>query len=198
MRITKVITKTGDNGTTGLVGGKRVSKASPRVAAYGDVDELNSFIGLLRAFLRERPNVREREHIDTALRVIQEQLFVVGSDLSTPLDKEGLRTTSAMTVHLEQEAEEFGKGLDALEEFILPTGDIIASLFHVVRTITRRVERQVVKLQETEKVGEKLIIYLNRLSDFLFILGRFYTKVNSVKEDMIDFDDIARRFKDSK
>ncbi|OHB69173.1 MAG: ATP:cob(I)alamin adenosyltransferase [Planctomycetes bacterium RBG_16_43_13] len=198
MRITKVITKTGDNGTTGLVGGKRVSKASPRVAAYGDADELNSFIGLLRAFLRERPNVREREHIDTALRVIQEQLFVVGSDLSTPLDKEGLRTTSAMTVHLEQEAEEFGKGLDALEEFILPTGDIIASLFHVVRTITRRVERQVVKLQETEKVGEKLIIYLNRLSDFLFILGRFYTKVNSVKEDMIDFDDISRRFKDSK
>ncbi len=169
-RITRVFTRTGDDGTTGLGSGRRVPKTSLRIEAYGTVDELNAQLG---AVLAAGPIVELIE----PLRRIQNELFHLGADLSVPeedkprhpgprLGKEHLRA-------LENLIESFNKELPRLENFVLPGGTAPAALLHVARTVCRRAERIVVALAAQEPIGPDNIPYLNRLSDVLFVMARY-------------------------
>jgi len=177
-RLTRIITRTGDDGTTGLAGGKRVSKDSPRIWAIGTVDELNSAIGLARA-LRADPD------LDARLREIQNDLFNLGAELATPADRfqKGMPGIGPQHVTgLEELVEELGKELGPLKEFILPGGSPTGAQLHVARTICRRAERFCVRMRKDEKIGEYVIPYLNRLSDALFMLARWSNQKAGVKE----------------
>jgi cob(I)alamin adenosyltransferase len=180
MRISKVYTRTGDAGQTSLVGGKRVSKASLRVDAYGDVDELNSVIGFVRSQLRDR-------EIDEALSVIQNDLFTLGADLASPADVEVPRIDATFVKTLEDYSDHYLAQLEPLKEFILPGGSEAGATLHVARTIARRAERRAVALSESEELNAQTIIYLNRLSDLLFILARVVNHRAGVPEKMTDF-----------
>jgi cob(I)alamin adenosyltransferase len=161
-RLSKITTRTGDGGDTGLGDGSRVRKDSPRVAALGEIDELNSAIGVLAA--EPVP-----ESIKGLLEGIQHDLFDLGGDVSIP----GRATmTSGQVEKLETRLEELNSGLPPLKEFILPGGTRAASLAHLARTVCRRAERSLVALSRTERVADAGKIYLNRLSDLLFVLGR--------------------------
>jgi cob(I)alamin adenosyltransferase len=177
-RLTKIVTRTGDDGTTGLAGGGRVSKDSPRIWAVGTVDELNSAIGLARA-LRADPD------LDVRLRDIQNDLFNLGAELATPADKfkKGMPCIEPSHVTcLEKLVEELSKELGPLTEFILPGGSPMGAQLHVARTICRRAERFCVRMRKEEKIGEWAVPYLNRLSDALFMLARWSNKKAGVKE----------------
>jgi len=180
MRISRVYTKTGDAGETSLVGGARVSKASLRVDAYGDVDELNSVIGLARAGL-------EDQEIDELLGVIQNDLFTLGSDLASPAEIKVPRIEVPFIANLEQESDRFLEGLEPLKEFILPGGSRSGATLHLARTVARRAERRVVELGATEQINPLAIVYLNRLSDLLFILARVANHRAGAPEKMTDF-----------
>jgi cob(I)alamin adenosyltransferase len=180
MRISRVYTKSGDGGETSLVGGARVSKASLRVAAYGDVDELNSCIGLARAHLSD-------EEIDQVLLAIQNDLFTVGGDLASPNEINVPRIEDSFVKRLEETADRFLSGLEPLKEFILPGGCHAGAALHLARTIARRAERQVVALTETEEINPQILVYLNRLSDLLFILARTVNHRETVPESMATF-----------
>jgi cob(I)alamin adenosyltransferase len=180
MRISKVYTKTGDAGETSLVGGKRVSKASLRVDTYGDVDELNSFIGLARAYLQD-------EEIDGALSLIQNDLFTLGGDLASPTEIQVPRINDEFIATLEELSDKFLEELEPLKEFILPSGCQAGASLHLARTVARRSERKVVALSAEEEINLQAIIYLNRLSDLLFILARLVNKRAGVPETMTDF-----------
>jgi cob(I)alamin adenosyltransferase len=165
----KIYTKTGDRGDTGLFGGARVSKASLRVNAYGDVDELNSVLGLVRAHTRDPQRLSQ-------LQGIQSDLFTVGAELAKNPDKQ---VDLGMALVSEADIERLERGIDALDAvlsplktFILPGGSMAASFLHVARTVCRRAERVVVQLAQSEPVRAELIRYLNRLSDLLFTLAR--------------------------
>jgi cob(I)alamin adenosyltransferase len=186
MRISKVYTKTGDKGETSLVGGARVSKASPRVEAYGDVDELNSIIGLSRAALQD-------DQIDEALSLIQNDLFTLGADLASPSQIEVPRIQTSFIETLEELSDRFLAELEPLKEFILPGGSKAGATLHLARTVARRAERRAVRLSETEDVNELAVIYLNRLSDLLFILARVVNRRDGVPEKMTDFSKRTRR-----
>jgi len=161
-RLSKIYTRTGDAGETGLGDGARVGKDSPRIAALGEIDELNSCIGLL---LAEGPPEAVRE----ALLAVQNDLFDLGGDVSIP----GRVSMSAHQVeHLENLLDGFNAELAPLKEFILPGGTRAAALAHFARTVCRRAERSLVALARKEAVGEVARVYLNRLSDLLFVLGR--------------------------
>lgn len=166
----KVYTKTGDQGTTALFGGKRVSKADLRIDAYGTVDELNSWIGLLR----DQP-VNQTPARKALLIEIQDRLFTMGSMLAA----EPGNTKIKIPVLLETDVQLLEKEIDAMEEalppmktFVLPGGHISVSTGHVARTVCRRAERLVIALQQQEGVDALVIRYLNRLSDFIFVLCR--------------------------
>ena len=177
-RLTKIVTRTGDDGTTGLVGGKRVSKDSPRVWAYGTVDELNSAIGVARA-LNTDPE------FDARLRRIQNDLFNLGAELATPADefRKGMpRIEQKQVGDLETLVEELNKELGPLEEFILPGGGPVGAQLHLARTICRRAERFCVRLSKEGKIGEFVIPYLNRLGDALFTLARWSNTRAGAKE----------------
>jgi len=177
-RLTKIVTRTGDDGTTGLAGGKRVSKDSARVWAMGTVDELSSAIGLARA-LNADPD------FDARLRSIQNDLFNLGAELATPLDKlqDGMpRIEQQHVADLEAMVEELTNQLGPLQEFILPGGTPAAAQLHVARTICRRAERFCVRLNKEEEVGALVVPYLNRLSDALFTLARWGNKQAGVNE----------------
>ena len=180
MRISKVYTKTGDSGETSLVGGKRVSKASLRVDTYGDVDELNSFIGLARASLKDT-------QLDEVLSLLQNDLFTLGADLASPSDIQVPRITDEFIRTLEQLSDQFLEELEPLKEFILPGGAQAGAALHLARTVARRSERKVVALSLEEVVNPQTIVYLNRLSDLLFILARLSNKRAAVFEKMTDF-----------
>jgi cob(I)alamin adenosyltransferase len=180
MRINRVYTRTGDQGQTSLVGGARVSKAGLRVDAYGDVDELNCVIGLARA------RVEDRE-IDGALGLIQNDLFTLGADLASPSEIDVPRIEESFTRKLEELADRFLAELEPLKEFILPGGSEAGAVLHLARTVARRAERRVVELFETEQLNPETIVYLNRLSDLLFILARVVNHRASVPETMTDF-----------
>jgi cob(I)alamin adenosyltransferase len=172
MRITKVYTKTGDAGETSLATGERVSKSSPRVAACGDVDELNSLLGVARCRITDGALLQ-------LLREAQNHLFVLGADLATPPPLEGdrrkdtiRRMTAAETESLEKAIDRYNETLPPLEEFILPSGCETGALLHLARAVARRAERTVVSLASTERVNPHALIYLNRLSDLLFVLAR--------------------------
>jgi len=161
-RLSKIVTRTGDAGTTGLGDGSRVAKDSPRIAAIGSVDELNSTLGVLLA--EDLP-----DEVRACLTAVQHDLFDLGGELSIP------GYTAVTEVHVarvEAEVERFNADLPPLKEFILPGGSRAAALAHVVRTVCRRAERSVVSAAATEAIGEHARIYLNRLSDLMFVLAR--------------------------
>jgi len=180
MRINRVYTRTGDQGQTSLVGGARVSKASLRVDAYGDVDELNSVIGVARA----RSDDKE---IDEVLGLIQNDLFTLGADLASPSEIDVPRIEEPFVAKLEGLADRFLAELEPLKEFILPGGSEAGAVLHLARTVARRAERRVVELSETERLNPETIVYLNRLSDLLFILARVVNHRATVPEKMTDF-----------
>lgn len=166
----KIYTKTGDDGTTGLQGNKRISKADSRIIAYGTVDEANASLGLILT------NNLDKD-VKDILTQIQNDLFVVGSDLSNPdLKEKGNRVTSEMIEKIECAIDKFEMELTPLTNFILPGGDIAAAQCHFSRTIVRRAETYLVALNEKEEVNNYCIKYLNRLSDLLFVLGRIINK----------------------
>lgn len=167
----KIYTRTGDRGDTGLFGGGRVSKAHPRVAAYGDVDELNATIGLVRAAPPEAL-------FDPELEAVQRDLFAIGGHLATP-DPDKVRAALARAeldetrvADFERLIDEADRELPPLRAFILPAGTSKAAALHVARTVCRRAERSVVALAERSEVPALFLIYLNRLSDLLFTLAR--------------------------
>jgi cob(I)alamin adenosyltransferase len=169
-KITKVYTKTGDDGTTGLGGGQRVPKDSARIVAYGAVDELNSLIGQALA-------TGLAPEIQTVLTDVQNELFHLGSDLCfLEEDKQNLKVPGIEKKHvdaLEQVMDRMTAELGPLQNFILPGGSPGAAQLHVARAVCRRVERAVVTLAGTEPVGEWVLRYLNRLSDALFVMARY-------------------------
>ncbi|MGE5233426.1 MAG: cob(I)yrinic acid a,c-diamide adenosyltransferase [Acidobacteriota bacterium] len=169
-RITKVYTRTGDDGTTGLGGGQRVAKDSARVEAYGAVDELNSALGVALAAGLTPP-------LPARLAAIQNQLFHLGSDLCVrEEDKSSLpgpRIEDRHVVGLEELMDELSAALAPLENFILPGGSLAAAHLHVARSVCRRAERAAVRLRREEPIGEHVVPYLNRLSDALFVMARF-------------------------
>jgi cob(I)alamin adenosyltransferase len=180
MRISKVYTRMGDGGETSLVGGQRVSKASARVEAYGEVDELNSLVGVARAHLSDG-------EVDEALALIQNDLFTVGGDLASPSGVEVPRVDEHFVKTLEELSDKFLAELEPLREFILPGGSLPGAALHLARAVARRAERRVVALSREEEVNPQAIIYLNRLSDLLFILARAANRRAGVPEKMTDF-----------
>ena len=172
VKLNKIYTRTGDNGTTGLAAGPRRKKHDLRVESYGAVDETNSCIGLVRQHLADHPD------LDRMIVRIQNDLFDLGSDLATPgVDPAGttasLRVTAAQCAWLEEMIDTFNEGLAPLNSFVLPGGSALAAALHVARTIVRRAERLVVELVLSEPgSNNQTIIYLNRLSDLLFVLAR--------------------------
>lgn len=167
----KIYTRTGDAGDTGLFGGQRVRKNSPRVEAYGCVDELNAVIGAARSFL-------EDAEVDAVLAQVQESLFVVGSDLATPFQEGGRsaavvpRITPECVNELQAIIDRYQARLPRLNKFILPGGHRAAAFLHLARTVCRRAERRVVTLADQEPINDQVLAYLNRLSDLLFVLAR--------------------------
>ncbi len=173
----KIYTKTGDKGETGLYGGVRVSKNSPRIEAYGTIDELNSFIGLAVTEVQDKA-------VKDLLNKIQNQLFTVGTDLSTPYSfedqkKDILRVTPDFYEEIEKSIDFFEEKLDELKNFIIPGGSKSASLLHICRTISRRSERRIVALNSLEQINSNIVIFLNRLSDLFFVLSRYENKISN-------------------
>ena len=169
-----------------MIGGQRVSKASRRVASYGEVDELNSCLGLALSFLGE-------ESMREPLQSIQHRLFTLGADLAAPEGVEVPRIESQHVDELEQCMEEWMVDLPPLEEFVLPGGGPAGAALHLARTVARRAERCVVELQETEGVNEQAVIYLNRLSDFLFVAARVINRRLGQPETLADFSRRKKR-----
>ena len=180
MRITKVYTRGGDSGETSLVGGARVSKANPRVDSYGELDELNSVIGLARARLAD-------PEIDQCLGVIQNDLFTVSADLASPSNVKLPRVREVLVQKLESMSDHYNAELGPLKEFILPGGSDAGATLHLARTVARRAERRAVGLAEREEVNSHVIVYLNRLSDLLFILARAANRRAGVPEKLAEF-----------
>lgn len=181
----KIYTKTGDKGQTGLYGGSRVSKSSARVESYGNIDELNAFIGLAKSEITD-------EEVLNQLKKIQFDLFTLGSETATPLDKLMLANGKSRlplmisekeTEELEQWMDAFNEKVEPLQYFILPGGGKAATTLHVARTVCRRAERSLVFLNETEEIRPELIKYINRLSDYLFVLARYISKLNNEPEE---------------
>ena len=176
----KIYTKGGDKGETGLFGGERVSKDSPRIEAYGTVDELNSFIGLALIEAKDK-------EVKKLLEKIQNTLFVLGSDLSAPDNEKNKshnipRISKINYVEIEKEIDKFDASLDGLRNFILPSGSKSAALLHICRTICRRAERKVVALNNIVNLNHDIIILLNRLSDLFFVLARYENKISGIED----------------
>ena len=166
VKLNKIYTKTGDAGTAGLVDGSRVSKASLRMAAIGEIDEANAAIGLAIAMLGDGEMSRR-------LRLIQNELFDLGADAATPGNVEGaLRIVASQVERLEGEIDAMNADLAPLTSFILPGGSAAVSALHLARTVVRRAERAAVALNEAEPLNAHLLAYLNRLSDHLFVAAR--------------------------
>ncbi|MEO1615955.1 MAG: cob(I)yrinic acid a,c-diamide adenosyltransferase [Planctomycetota bacterium] len=173
----KIYTRTGDAGSTGLFGGPRVAKDDVRIEAYGTVDELNAALGCVRSV---GAGGGVDETLDRQLELVQRELFSIGAELATPdPDQFDLRVISTHHIaRIESWIDEHEQGLEPLKQFILPGGTHAASILHLARAICRRAERRVVSLadQEGVEISDAVIVYLNRLSDYLFVLSR---EVNS-------------------
>jgi len=204
--LNRIYTRTGDQGFTGLVGGARISKTAPRVAAYGDVDELNAHLGMCRTLTSSESIKRSCAHVlrswllgkrlrqDTdakripiteKLAVIQNQLFDIGSELASPAGStwEGIpKTTAAQVAQLESWIDELNSYLPELKSFVLPGGNLLNAHLHIARTVCRRAERSVLCLKSTDEVSESILIYLNRLSDLLFVMSRYAALVEGAPE----------------
>lgn len=176
----KIYTKKGDKGQTSLIGGTRVSKHHLRIESYGTVDELNSYIGLIRS-----------QEIDEAqkaiLKEIQDRLFTIGSSLASDPERSKMKIPdlheSDVTL-LEEEMDKMNEVLPPLKHFILPGGELAVASCHLARCVCRRAERIAVHLSEESFVDEKVLIYLNRLSDYLFVLGRKISYDDKIEENI--------------
>lgn len=186
MRITRVYTKVGDGGTTRLVGGAEVSKDDLRIEAYGTVDELNAVLGLARTFNQASTALAARDEVDRVLAAVQNDLFNVGADLATPAADRWptmYRVDEPDVVKLEGWIDRLNDELPPLREFILPGGGPVGASLHQARTVCRRAERRVVTLlRADEEVGYGVLRYLNRLSDLLFVLGRWAARAHGEPE----------------
>ena len=184
VKLNKIYTRTGDKGTTGLANGDRVAKNHTRIDAYGTVDETNASLGLvLHALELEGPNPEDDIDLQAMILRIQNDLFDLGADLSTPQipgapepEHPPLRITQQQVTRLETEIDLLNKDLNPLRSFVLPGGSLTAAHLHVARTISRRAERQMVALSEmdSEIVSEQAMQYINRLSDLLFVMSRYF------------------------
>lgn len=175
----KIYTKTGDAGTTGLFGGPRVGKDDPRICSYGSIDELNAVLGVARSIGLDPSH-------DLLLKQIQECLFSIGAELATPEpQKHGLKWAGERHVAaMENSIDEIDQQLPALRNFVLPGGSPSASHLHLARTVCRRAEREVVKLRSDPRVSDvsEIVIYLNRLSDLLFVMARHANQISGVTD----------------
>ncbi len=172
----KIYTKTGDDGTTGLIGNKRIKKSNPRIASYGMIDELNASIGIILSS-------KLGKDIRDLLTIIQNDLFVVGADLANPnLENKSNRVTSEMISYLEKEIDRLEEKLSPITYFILPGGDLIASQVHLARAICRRAETNMVNLSEVDEINNLCLIYVNRLSDLLFVVARTINKRKKISD----------------
>ena len=181
IRLTRIYTRTGDKGTTALVGGKRVPKESGRLEAYGTIDELNSIVGIVRTYLADYKERLGDDYIwySEMLRRIQNELFDVGSELATPPDGEyeGMHKMGAGEVKaLEEEMDRMEKALEPLNSFTLPGGGMLNAFLHQARTVCRRAERVLWAVKREEEIGDQAIVYINRLSDHLFVQSRWIAK----------------------
>ncbi len=175
----KIYTKTGDKGTTALVGGRRVSKGDMKIESYGTVDELNSWIGLVR----DQPINESRRDL---LKEIQDRLFTIGADLASEPEQVRKKPVPSLEEEdislLENEMDKMDTALPTLCAFVLPGGNQSVSFAHLARTVCRRAERLVIRLSEEEEVNPMVIKYLNRLSDYLFVLSRKMTQESGSEE----------------
>lgn len=174
----KVYTKKGDEGKTGLIGGTRILKSSLRIEAYGTVDELNSYIGLLRDYLTDQKSIEQ-------LLVIQDRLFTLGSHLAADPEKSKMKLPEILDSDveiLEKWIDEMDAQLEPMKSFVLPGGHPTVSICHVARCVCRRAERITVDLSQNEKINFLILKYLNRLSDYLFVLSRYLVKQLNVEE----------------
>jgi cob(I)alamin adenosyltransferase len=174
VKLNKIYTRKGDGGSTGLVDGSRVSKANPRMAAIGDVDEANSAIGVAMLHLPEGPH-------KAMLAAIQNELFDLGADLATPGEdftpsEMTLRVTAAQVARLEREIDAMNEGLEPLRSFILPGGGAASAHLHLARAIVRRAERAAVAAAAEASFNPQALAYINRLSDHLFVLARLIAR----------------------
>lgn len=179
MQYVKIYTKTGDKGETGLIGGRRVSKSDLRIIAYGSIDELNSNIGLIITILSKKRDLF-LDLIDLLVKV-QNDLFIIGSDLADPtaiLENEGHtpRVAENMASYLEEIIDKFEVELSPIKFFILPGGSIESSVVHISRSVARRAETAVTALSKSQTINPAILIYLNRLSDLLFVAARLANK----------------------
>ena len=183
VRLSKIYTRTGDKGATLLATGERVLKSNVRIEAYGTVDELNSTVGMLRDTIVVDPRLQD---LCEKLSKIQNELFDIGGELSVPLDvldTERQQVVSMRDVsRLESEMDAFNENLPPLENFVLPGGHLAKSTAHLVRTVCRRAERAVVRMSEQDAVRDEIRIYLNRLSDWFFVLSRELSRRLAVPE----------------
>ena len=186
IRITRVYTRTGDRGETSLVGGKRVPKDSPRIDAYGTIDELNSIIGLARVFNEENLEAGEAHHfLDEVLCKIQDELFDLGSELATPPEsfQQGMfRISQTEIKSIEKLIDKCQENLQPLKSFILPGGGRVGAYLHQCRTVCRRAEREILRLSRQETISEWPLKYVNRLSDLFFVLSRWISKETGERE----------------
>lgn len=186
----KIYTKTGDKGQTSLFGGKRVSKASIRVEAYGTVDELNSAIGIAIAVAQVKSSKLKVQSnsskLKTELEQIQNDLLEIGSTLASPGNKEskGSQDFKKRVTEFEKLIDEMTSQLPELRNFILPGGSILGAQLHMVRTIARRAERRIIELSQKEDVDTTIIMYFNRLSDLLFTMARWINVKSKQKEQI--------------
>lgn len=173
----KIYTKKGDSGNTSLFGGQRVSKSSKRIDAYGTVDELNSILGMAASFGLSKKGAE-------LIKTVQQQLFVLGADLATPKSREVRieRIGNTEVEFLEKAIDEMEETLNPLKNFILPGGAQAGSTLHFARTVCRRAERITVECRHEEEISEVAIMYINRLSDFLFVLARYENKDAGTEE----------------
>ena len=180
MQHVKIYTKTGDKGETGLIGGRRVSKSDLRIIAYGSIDELNSNIGLIISVLSKKNRDLFFDLIDLLIKV-QNDLFIIGSDLADPtaiLENEAHtpRVAENMASYLEQIIDKFEVELSPINFFILPGGSVESSVVHISRSVARRAETAVAALSKGQTINPAILIYLNRLSDLLFVVARLVNK----------------------
>ena len=171
----KIYTKTGDEGQTGLYSGKRLSKAHPRVEAYGTVDELNAFIGLLRDHVDD-------EAISAELLAQQHHLFALGAAMADDRPGQAYQLPEDAATNLEARMDAMNEDLPKMTHFILPGGAPVLSYAHLCRTVCRRAERRTVELADTVEMDRSIVVYLNRLSDYFFVLGRFLAQVGKIEE----------------
>jgi len=175
--LARIYTRTGDDGTTGLIGGERVFKNSLRIEALGALDELNALIGVARA-------LKLPERVDQILRMIQDHLFMLGTEIATPAAERRPETAVDLeAVQMLEEAIDFYEAkLTPLHKFILPGGGKAGAVLHLARAVARRAERQCVALSRSEEINMQLVSYLNRLSDLCFVIARFVNQHESVAE----------------